>query len=220
MYSSGGDLHLELPGGETEGPQTLWQIPPYQTKSVMKANFVARMENNHTAYIRIKTNTTGAEFLYLPLEVEVSSQPGLYCPQEVIDFGLVPAASSAASQGPPNPERLRTAKLLLLNSGQRSVVVANVIATPVTEALSIKFTPTKVPADTMRPTVVAEITFDRECLDETARFTNHYPLPGISFPCIPWTFVPPDTSCPCARALDHQCPIVRVFQEHLFPPLL
>ena len=53
MYSSGGDLHLELPGGETEGPQTLWQIPPYQTKSVMKANFVARMENNHTAYIRL-----------------------------------------------------------------------------------------------------------------------------------------------------------------------
>jgi len=52
MYSSGGDLHLELPSGETEGPQTLWQIPPYQTKSVMKANFVARMENNHTAYIR------------------------------------------------------------------------------------------------------------------------------------------------------------------------
>jgi hypothetical protein len=30
---------------------------------------------------RIKTNTTGAEFLYLPLEVEVSSQPGIYCPQ-------------------------------------------------------------------------------------------------------------------------------------------
>ena len=52
MYSSGGDLHLELPGGETEGPQALWQIPPYHTKSVMKANFVARMENNHTAYIR------------------------------------------------------------------------------------------------------------------------------------------------------------------------
>lgn len=81
MYSSGGDLHLELPGGETEGPQALWEIPPFQTKSVMKANFLARLESNHTAYIRIKTNTTGAEFLYLPLEVEVSSAPGIYCPQ-------------------------------------------------------------------------------------------------------------------------------------------
>ena len=81
MYSSGGDLHLELPSGATEGPQALWEIPPYTTKSVMKANFIARLENNHTAYIRIKTNTTGAEFLYLPLEVEVSSAAGLYCPQ-------------------------------------------------------------------------------------------------------------------------------------------
>ena len=85
MYSSGGDLHLELPSGATEGPQALWEIPPYTTKSVMKANFIARLENNHTAYIRIKTNTTGAEFLYLPLEVEASSAAGLYCPQ-VGDF--------------------------------------------------------------------------------------------------------------------------------------
>ena len=85
MYSSGGDLHLELPGGEMEGPQALWEIPPFQTKSVMKANFLARLESNHTAYIRIKTNTTGAEFLYLPLEVEVSSAPGIYCPQARIE---------------------------------------------------------------------------------------------------------------------------------------
>ena len=78
MYSSGGDLHLELPDGATEGSDAVWQIPPYQTKAVMKANFVARLENNHTAYIRIKTNTTGAEFLYLPLEVEVTKEPGIY----------------------------------------------------------------------------------------------------------------------------------------------
>lgn len=57
MYSSGGDLHLELPTGDNEGPQALWQIPPYQTKSVMKANFVARMVNNHTAYIRYVIGT-------------------------------------------------------------------------------------------------------------------------------------------------------------------
>jgi hypothetical protein len=52
MYSSGGDLHLELPSGLTEGPMALWEIPPYETKRVMKANFIARAENNHTAYIR------------------------------------------------------------------------------------------------------------------------------------------------------------------------
>merc|ERR1711899_690657 len=114
MYSSGGDLHLELPDGATEGSDAIWQIPPYQTKSVMKANFVARLENNHTAYIRIKTNTTGAEFLYLPLEVEVSAQPGLYCPQEMLNFGLVPSDS-----GP------RTMDLLVLNSGTRPVTLTS-----------------------------------------------------------------------------------------------
>ena len=30
----------------------MWEIPPYHTKNVMKANFVARAESNHTAYIR------------------------------------------------------------------------------------------------------------------------------------------------------------------------
>ena len=184
MYSSGGDLHLELPSGATEGPQALWEIPPYTTKSVMKANFIARLENNHTAYIRIKTNTTGAEFLYLPLEVEVSSAAGLYCPQvrgnisylpqverflplsfnilinptfqfqflqESIDFGLLP------SNGPP-----ATIKLLLLNSGNKPIPVQNVIATPVTEAMQIDFSPTKIPPDTMKPSVVAQVKFDRK----------------------------------------------------------
>ena len=52
MYSSGGDLHLELPSGGVEAGTDLWQIPPYHTKQVMRANFLARAENNHTAYIR------------------------------------------------------------------------------------------------------------------------------------------------------------------------
>jgi hypothetical protein len=151
MYSSGGDLHLELPSGDTEGPQAVWEIPPYTTKSVMKANFIARLENNHTAYIRIRTNTTGAEFLYLPLEVEVSSAPGIYCPQELVDFGLLPSDSGKA-----------TVKLLLLNSGNKPIPVQNVIATPVTEAMEIKFSQSKIPPDTLTPTVVAEIVFDRK----------------------------------------------------------
>ena len=54
MYSSGGDLHLELPEGGLEADDSLWQIPPYHTKPVMRATFLARAESNHTAYIRYK----------------------------------------------------------------------------------------------------------------------------------------------------------------------
>jgi hypothetical protein len=40
----------------------------------MKANFVGRVENNHTAFIRIKTNQEQMNNLViLPVEVEVSS---------------------------------------------------------------------------------------------------------------------------------------------------
>jgi hypothetical protein len=52
MYSSGGDLHLELPEGGLEADTAAWQIPPYHTKPVMRATFLARAESNHTAYIR------------------------------------------------------------------------------------------------------------------------------------------------------------------------
>merc|ERR1711892_305396 len=151
MYSSGGDLHLEIPRGGNEADTALWQIPPYHTKQVMRANFLARAENNHTAYIRIKTNTTGAEFLYLPLEVEVTSQPGLYCPQETLDFGLIPSNS-----GP------RSLPVKILNAGSRPVTLASIVATPASEAIGIHFNPTKVLPDTLRPSNVAVVTFNPE----------------------------------------------------------
>ena len=57
------------------------EIPPYTTRSVMRASFTGRVESNHTAFIRIKTNHTRNrrvdqeenELLMLPVEVEVSS---------------------------------------------------------------------------------------------------------------------------------------------------
>ena len=79
------------------------------------------------------------------------SEANLELLQESIDFGLLP------SNGPP-----ATIKLLLLNSGNKPIPVQNVIATPVTEALQIDFSPTKIPPDTMKPTVVAEVKFDRK----------------------------------------------------------
>ena len=82
----------------------------------------------------------------------MTSQPGLYCPQEVIDFGLLPSTAQP-----------RAIKLLLLNSGSKPIPVQNVIATPVTEAISfVDFAAAKVPPDTLRPTVIAEVTFDRK----------------------------------------------------------
>ena len=53
MYSTGGDLHLELISGSQEGQKNQWKISPYHTKSLIRANFVARRENNHTAYVRL-----------------------------------------------------------------------------------------------------------------------------------------------------------------------
>jgi len=52
----------------------LQEIPPFETKSIMKASFIGRQENNHTAFIRIRTNRENPdERLILPVEVEVTS---------------------------------------------------------------------------------------------------------------------------------------------------
>ncbi|CAG2123583.1 unnamed protein product, partial [Medioppia subpectinata] len=69
MYTTGGGLHLELPNGEPEGLKNLWQIAPFETKTIMRANFLARSERNHTSYIRIKTNSSDEHFVILPVEV-------------------------------------------------------------------------------------------------------------------------------------------------------
>lgn len=98
MYSSGGDLHLELPTGQQGGTGKLWvsplvpaeplmqygidtnrpsvfqEIPPFETKGVMRASFSSRDVDNHTAFIRIKTNAPDEDqFIILPVEVEVTS---------------------------------------------------------------------------------------------------------------------------------------------------
>ena len=102
MYTSNGDLHLELPSGEDEGLKQLWvlaywetdlfsrwanvsrkEIPPYETKAVMRANFIGRVINNHTAFIRIKTNIEKEKktnMLILPVEIEVTGGK----PREVV----------------------------------------------------------------------------------------------------------------------------------------
>jgi hypothetical protein len=72
-------------------------------------------------------------------------------PQELIDFGLL------ASNSEP-----RSLKLLVLNSGPKSIQIQNVIVTPVTDAVAVNFQPVKVSPDTFQPTMIADVVFDRK----------------------------------------------------------
>ena len=69
----------------------------------------------------------------------------------MIDFGLVPSQSET-----------KAVKLLVLNSGAKPIQIQNVIATPVTDAISINFKAVKVQPETLRPKVIAEMVFNRK----------------------------------------------------------
>ncbi|CAG5861938.1 unnamed protein product [Menidia menidia] len=150
MYSSGGDLHLELPTGQQGGTGKLWEIPPFETKGVMRASFSSRDADNHTAFIRIKTNAPNEDqFIILPVEVEVTSAPGIYSSTEMLDFGTL------RSQ-----DRPKLLNLHLLNSGAKDVPVTSVRSTPANEAVTIDFKAVTLKAGESRYTKVASISFD------------------------------------------------------------
>ncbi|XP_019384019.1 PREDICTED: transmembrane protein 131, partial [Crocodylus porosus] len=150
MYSSGGDLHLELPTGQQGGTRKLWEIPPYETKGVMRASFSSREADNHTAFIRIKTNASdNTEFIILPVEVEVTTAPGIYSSTEMLDFGTL------RTQDLP-----KILNLHLLNSGTKDVPITSVRPTPQNEAITVHFKPVTLKASESRYTKVASISFD------------------------------------------------------------
>ncbi|XP_076004717.1 transmembrane protein 131 isoform X2 [Genypterus blacodes] len=150
MYSSGGDLHLELPTGQQGGTGNLWEIPPFETKGVMRASFSSRDVDNHTAFIRIKTNAPNEDqFIILPVEVEVTSAPGIYSSTEMLDFGTL------RSQ-----DRPKMLNLHLLNSGTKDVPITSVRTTPSNEAVTVDFKAITLKAGESRYTKVASISFD------------------------------------------------------------
>ncbi|KAL6458179.1 hypothetical protein MHYP_G00334090 [Metynnis hypsauchen] len=150
MYSSGGDLHLELPTGQQGGTKKLWEIAPFETKGVMRASFSSRDADNHTAFIRIKTNASNEdEFIILPVEVEVTTAPGIYSSTEMLDFGTL------RSQ-----DRPKQLNLHLLNSGAKDVSIMSVRPTPSNEAITVEFKQITLKAGESRYTKVASINFD------------------------------------------------------------
>nr|CAD7588573.1 unnamed protein product [Timema genevievae] len=111
VYSSGVDFHLKLPNSETNGPLSIWEIPPYHSKPIVKIHFLASSHRNHSAYIRFRQRDSD-EVLVMPLQLEVSSQPGLYAEEDMVDFGL------GGSLDPPTQYSLR-----ILNSGRKTIKI-------------------------------------------------------------------------------------------------
>ncbi|KAM3619817.1 uncharacterized protein V6R79_014017 [Siganus canaliculatus] len=162
MYSSGGDLHLELPTGQQGGTGKLWEIPPFETKGVMRASFSSRDVDNHTAFIRIKTNAPNEDqFIILPVEVEVTSAPGIYSSTEMLDFGTL------RSQ-----DRPKLLNLHLLNSGAKDVPITSVRTTPSNEAVTIDFKAVTLKAGESRYTKVATISFDASKARRSYQFSG------------------------------------------------
>ncbi|CAB1314413.1 unnamed protein product, partial [Coregonus sp. 'balchen'] len=124
MFSSGGDLHLELP------------------------------TDNHTAFIRIKTNApNGDQFIILPVEVEVTS--------EMLDFGTL------RSQ-----DRPKQLNLHLLNSGTKDVAITSIRTTPSNEAVAIHFKAITLKAGESSFTKVASIRFDASKAQRPVQFSG------------------------------------------------
>lgn len=149
MYSTGGGLHLELPNGEADASGDVWQIAPFETKPIMRANFLAKSEKNHTAFIRIKTNMSENESVIVPIEVEVSSNPGIYSTVDMIDFGVLRSNDDSKSM-----------KIEIMNSGTKHIQIQNVIATPINDAITINFSPIRVTPDIYHAVDIAIVTLN------------------------------------------------------------
>ena len=112
------------------------------------------------AYIRIKTNST--DEVILPVEVEVSSAPGIYAPVDMLDFGVMRTHDEP-----------KTLSLQVLNSGSKQIQIQNVIATPVNDALQIEFdSPVRVSPNIFQLTEIAKITLHPSKITQCSKQCN------------------------------------------------
>jgi hypothetical protein len=130
MYSSGGDLHLELLSGQLQGSKSLWEIRPYETKPIARANFFGRAAVNHTSFIRVKTSLEDSPSIVLPVEVEVSETSGLYLSRELLDFGILKSGET------------KSLPLFVLNSSPHTVHIKSISVVPENPSIVVEPTTT------------------------------------------------------------------------------
>lgn len=129
VYSSGGGVSLELPGGVLEGPQTLWRVPPHSTRPVVAVRYTpppaAQGAHPHTAYVRIKVNGTST-VLVVAVEVQASAEPGPYAVPHCLDFGMGgtkdPPKQVAVYLGNSSPRWVRVASAAVRAAGGAAAV--------------------------------------------------------------------------------------------------
>ncbi|MCP9259030.1 hypothetical protein DINM_002011 [Dirofilaria immitis] len=84
IYTSDGDLHLELPdvAPETQHPVSLWNIAPYETKTVMNAKLFG-------AEAEFQCCGTRRKYTYCSYRGRNYKKRGLYATVDLLDFGLI-----------------------------------------------------------------------------------------------------------------------------------
>ena len=173
---------------------------------------MGRQTNNHTAFISVVTNLMQSDEKYhsqqqtednkkeeerfianssisfiLPIEIEVTEQPGIYSPLKLIDFGamsltdyvnksldeyslwLFDKTDTAYRDLIYFSQRVnssvRTVDLYIVNSASRPLIVTNVYSVRHNPALHILVNKNiEVPANTKVLTKIAEIKFDRKSI--------------------------------------------------------
>ncbi|XP_047126881.1 transmembrane protein 131 isoform X1 [Hydra vulgaris] len=132
MYSSGNDLHLDpLSNSNYSSVSKLWEIQPYETKSIMKATYHSKEEGHSARFIRIVVGPPAPpHIIILPFEISVSSKHGLYTSIDILDFGTLRTMDE--------PKSLN---LNVINYGNRSLQITSIQVVPPNSAISIQFSP-------------------------------------------------------------------------------
>ncbi|PAA59285.1 hypothetical protein BOX15_Mlig014963g2 [Macrostomum lignano] len=184
MFSSSADLHLELPSGIginswSSNPRTSsssstakldespWRIPPYETRTLMRLRLIGRSAANHSAFVRLRTSL-GGPGLVLPVQVQVSGQPGLYSCSDRLYFGQMLSS-----------EQQRRLQLRVTSLYSEPTLVSSAELDSPNPAVQLLFRPVQVLPGPARETPVAIVVFDpAKAADRRLHWTGNIILRG------------------------------------------